>query len=98
MNLENLRELPKPGALGEQQRGWALTGNVIQVEFEPDGANLRNGWADVLEDRQYQSIIKQNINLHPTISSDKIKTLNYPHTIMEFILLTEFCPRLCFSK
>lgn len=54
-NLEDVWQLPEPGALGEQQWRRALTSDRVQVQFEPDGADFRNGWTNVLKETYHKT-------------------------------------------
>lgn len=67
-HLEDLRQLAETGAFGEQQRGRALAGHMVQVELEPDGADLGDGWADVLQGKRKQ-IHTGLTHTHPPASS-----------------------------
>lgn len=71
-HLENVGQFSKSGALGEQQRWRALAGHMVQVQLEPDGAHLRDGWANVLQGKThthtkiihqtFQKIIETNVS------------------------------------
>lgn len=61
-NLEYVWQLAQPGSFGEQQRGGALAGHVIQVQLEPDGADFRDGWANVLRGTKRRDGVRAGVN------------------------------------
>ncbi len=73
-DLEDLWQLPEPGALGQQKWWRALTSDRIQVQFEPDGADLRNGWTNVLEDTHQTHNIKLLYDAWPTRNQQLLVT------------------------